>query len=204
MRYENYLRILETRIGSIVGVCGGIDAMRKELYEPTPPEMFNDFYLPLRAVEQGYRVVFEEQAVLMEPALSAGADEWKMRLRVSIVSYGVLWNMRRLLNPLKTGLYAVQLLIHKVLRYAVGFMQLALLVSNYFLRDDHPGYAATWIIQLVAYAAAALQLISWKWEPLRKILSIPYYFCLVNGACVYAAFWFLLGKRYATWQPRKG
>jgi len=34
MKYENLLRKFETKIGSIVGVDGGIDAVRKDLYQP--------------------------------------------------------------------------------------------------------------------------------------------------------------------------
>ena len=34
MRYENRLRDWETKLGSIVGVDGGVDAMRRDLYRP--------------------------------------------------------------------------------------------------------------------------------------------------------------------------
>ena len=59
MKYENFLRTLETRIGSMVGVDGGIDAVRKSLYRPMNPDQLPDFVLPLRVVEQGFRVVYE-------------------------------------------------------------------------------------------------------------------------------------------------
>ena len=32
MRYENWLRRIESRVGSVIGVNGGVDAMRRELY----------------------------------------------------------------------------------------------------------------------------------------------------------------------------
>ena len=37
MKYENFLRAAETRVGSVVGVDGGIDAVRKSLYRPMNP-----------------------------------------------------------------------------------------------------------------------------------------------------------------------
>src|SRR6185295_8707456 len=64
MRYENRLRAIETRIGSIVGVDGGIDAVRKALYRPMSADQLPDFVLPLAVVEQGSRVVFEPEAHL--------------------------------------------------------------------------------------------------------------------------------------------
>ncbi|NLC69989.1 MAG: glycosyltransferase family 2 protein, partial [Desulfuromonadaceae bacterium] len=63
MKYENALRAGETRIGSVVGVDGGIDAVRKELYRPMNPDQLPDFVLPLQVVAQGRRVVYEPAAL---------------------------------------------------------------------------------------------------------------------------------------------
>ena len=71
MRYENALRALETRVGSVVGVDGGIDAVRRELYRPMRADQLPDFVLPLSVVEQGYRVAYEPRAVLREEALTS-------------------------------------------------------------------------------------------------------------------------------------
>jgi len=43
MRYENALRVAETRLGSIVGVDGGVDAIRRSLYLPMRPDQLPDF-----------------------------------------------------------------------------------------------------------------------------------------------------------------
>ena len=64
MKYENFLRKVETKLGSVVGVDGGIDAVRKELYQPMNPDQLPDFVLPLKVVEQGDRVVYEPEAIL--------------------------------------------------------------------------------------------------------------------------------------------
>jgi len=64
MKYENALRALETKVGSVVGVNGGIDAVRRSLYRPMRQDQLPDFVLPLRVVEQGYRVVYEPEAIL--------------------------------------------------------------------------------------------------------------------------------------------
>jgi cellulose synthase/poly-beta-1,6-N-acetylglucosamine synthase-like glycosyltransferase len=68
MKYENFLRRIESRLGSVVGVDGGIDAVRKKLYRPMNPDQLPDFVLPLKIVEQGYRVVYEPEAILQENA----------------------------------------------------------------------------------------------------------------------------------------
>ena len=62
MTYENALRRAETRLGSIIGVNGGIDAVRRLLYMPMRDDQLPDFALPLDVVRQGYRVVYEPDA----------------------------------------------------------------------------------------------------------------------------------------------
>lgn len=41
------------------------------------------------------------------------------RVRVISQTYTDLWRNRAILNPLKNGFYAVQIISHKVFRYAV-------------------------------------------------------------------------------------
>lgn len=105
MKFENLLRGWETQAGSIVGVDGAIDAVRKSLYRPMRPDQLPDFVLPLTVVEQGYRVVYEEEAILKEPALSKASDEYRMRVRVSLRSLWGLWDLRQLFNPARHGLF---------------------------------------------------------------------------------------------------
>jgi len=58
-----------------------------------------DFVLPLRVVEQGYRVVYEPRAVLREPALNSAEREYRMRVRVALRAIWALYDLRHLLNP---------------------------------------------------------------------------------------------------------
>jgi len=55
--YEDLLRRSETRLGSIVGVNGGIDAVRRSLFLRMNDDQLPDFVLPLHVVREGYRVV---------------------------------------------------------------------------------------------------------------------------------------------------
>jgi len=98
MKYENRLRSWETSLGSIVGVDGGIDAVRKELYQPMNPDQLPDFVLPLKVVAQGYRVVYEPEAILKESSLATAKDEYKMRVRVALRALWGMWDMHHLLT----------------------------------------------------------------------------------------------------------
>lgn len=203
MKYENVLRRLETAVGSVVGVDGGVDAARKSLYRPMNADQLPDFVLPLNVVEQGYRVVYEEDALLKEQTLTEVGDELKMRVRVILRSFHALWDKKRLFIPFVSGLFSVQLLIHKLLRYLAGFLQIVLFAANVLLAPAGAFYAVCLGFQILFYAAA----LGGKFLGDRgglKLFNYAYYLCLLNGASILAFFKFLKGEKQVVWQPRKG
>lgn len=204
MKYENLLREWETLAGSIVGVDGGIDAVRKELYRPMRPDQLPDFVLPLAVVEQGYRVVYEPGARLVEEALKSGEDEYRMRVRVTLRALWALWDKRGLLNPWRSGLFAFQLLSHKVLRYlAIVFIVLAYVTNALLVRRGRL-LTGIFILQSMFHAAVvAGHLLERTGRP-AGVLYIPYYFALINIAAGHALVKFLRGEKQVLWTPRKG
>ena len=202
--YENVLRAMETRLGSIVGVNGGIDAIRREAYVPMSPDQLPDFVLPLTVVEQGKRVVYEPDAVLREQALAGAAQEFRMRVRVSLRSLWSLYDKRALLNPLRYPLFAWQLVSHKILRYAAFLPLSGLLLFNAAIAGLHPLYGAFLALQVTAYALAVLGHFIRRAPAMAAPLLVPYYFVILNGACIVAFWMFLNGRRMALWTPRQG
>jgi cellulose synthase/poly-beta-1,6-N-acetylglucosamine synthase-like glycosyltransferase len=202
--YENVLRTCETRLGSIVGVDGGIDAIRRALYLPMQVDQLPDFVLPLSVVEQGRRVVYEPNAVVYEPALSDAVNEFRMRVRVSLRAMWALYDKRRLLNPISGPLFAWQLMSHKVFRYGAFLPLLGLLISNMMVIDQDPFYAWFLGVQVLAYTLAImghfLRHASWV---VAKML-MPYYFLIVNAACALSFWKFLRGQKIVLWTPRVG
>jgi cellulose synthase/poly-beta-1,6-N-acetylglucosamine synthase-like glycosyltransferase len=204
MRYENELRQAETAIGSIVGVDGGVDAVRAALYRPMRADQLPDFVLPLNVVEQGYRVIFEPQALLSEDALTSQGSEYRMRVRVALRAFWALWDKRALLNPLRYGVFAWQLWSHKLLRY-VSFIPLALAaIINWWLWPVAPVYQVFAVGQL---AFALLVFIAWAGPGFfnnNPLSRYSYYFFLLNWSSAVAFGRFLAGKKQALWTPRAG
>jgi cellulose synthase/poly-beta-1,6-N-acetylglucosamine synthase-like glycosyltransferase len=201
MRYENWLRQLETRVGSVVGVNGGIDAVRRELYSPMRAEHLPDFVLPLRIVAGGFRVTYCDEAVAHETALGWHADEFRMRVRVSLRALHALAATRGLLNP-RHGLFAFQLFVHKVVRYLLIVPLAGALVCAGLLAVS-PVYAAIFGLQLAAYALAALGWLSGG-RTRARLVFVPFYFALVNLAAGAALAGFVRGQQQVVWTPRKG
>jgi len=204
MKYENFLRACETRIGSVVGVDGGIDAVRTKLYRPMNPDQLPDFVLPLSVVEQGARVVYEPEALLREDALQASSDEYRMRVRVSLRALWALFDKRAMFVSGANNLFAWQMFSHKVARYLCFLFMLLAFVSNLALINQGISYQLLFVLQCGAYLAALASPLLAKIGIKIKILYLCYYFTLINFAAGHAFVKFLMGKKMILWNPRKG
>ncbi|WP_208609887.1 glycosyltransferase family 2 protein [Desulfofustis glycolicus] len=204
MKYENSLRSAESRLGSIVGVDGGVDAMRKRLYRPMKADQLPDFVQPLMVVQQGYRVVYEPAAILQETALRTDSDEYLMRVRVALRALWALFDMRALLFCPDNMLFSWQLWSHKVLRYLCFIFLLSAFISNLFLVRASSFYLLTMGIQSLAYLVALSAPLMVRFGNKSRLIAFIRYFALLNLACGHAFIKFISGKKQVIWAPRKG
>lgn len=202
MKYENQLRAWETRLGAIVGVDGGVDAIRCEIWEPMRPDQLPDFVEPLMVRAKGYRVVYQPTARLYEDALSDSSDEFRMRIRVSLRAFWAMKDMATLLNPTRYGLFAWQLWSHKVLRYLAPYFQVGALVGNIALAREGGPWATLLGLQGLFYGVV-LAAHAMRDSRLPGPMAAAYYLCVVNLASGLAFIQFLLGRKKVTWTPRK-
>jgi cellulose synthase/poly-beta-1,6-N-acetylglucosamine synthase-like glycosyltransferase len=204
IRYENFVRALETRFGSIIGVNGGIDAIRKDLYTDIPAALITDFVLPLHVIARGYRVVYDSRAISRDVANKQLGSEFRMRVRVALRALQGLIYMRRLLNPIRYPVAAFCLISHKLLRYLTFLFLPIALAANIKLALTAPFYRWVLAAHLTAYALALLGLSAGLPRVLRRITAVPSYFLLSNIAFSLAMLKFLRGETMATWRPRAG
>jgi cellulose synthase/poly-beta-1,6-N-acetylglucosamine synthase-like glycosyltransferase len=204
LRYENFLRVLETRFSSIIGVNGGVDAIRKSLYTEIPSALITDFVLPLHVIAQRYRVVYDPRVISREVANRQLGSEFSMRVRVALRAFQGLIYMRRLLNPIRYPVAAFCLTSHKLLRYMTFLFLPIALAANINLAFAEPIYQWALAVHLTAYALALLGLLAGLPRLLRKFTTVPSYFLLSNIAFSLAMLKFLRGETMATWRPRAG
>lgn len=202
MKYENHMRALETEISSVVGVDGGIDAIRKELYQPMNADQLPDFVLPLKVVTQGKRVVYCDKALLNEESLSSSQSEFRMRVRVSLRAYWAMLDMRHLFNPFKYGIFTLQLISHKLLRYLAFIPLMLAFVTNGFITGEGWFYSYSFLTQIIFYGAAAFVTLNDGTK--NKFLGLAHYFCLINIASAMAFLKFVKGEKIVLWKPRVG
>ena len=199
--YETFLKEHESRIFSLIGVSGCLYAVRRSAYVPLYNEACSDFIIATKMVEQKLRAVYEPAAVCTEETNRQTDKELKMRVRVIAQTFTDLWRHRTMMNPFRSGFYAVQLVSHKVMRYAVPFFLIAILVTSGIAARNSMPYTVVFVAQLGCYLSA---LAAWMLERAgvhSRMLALPQYFVLSNLAALIAFFQFLRGERYAHWEP---
>lgn len=200
--YETFLKRHESRACSLIGASGCLYAVRRNAYVPMYNEACSDFLIATKMVEQGLRTVYEPDAVCTEETNRRADKEMRMRVRVITQTFTDLWRHRAMMNPLRTGFYAIQLLSHKVLRYFVPVFLMLLLVSSAILAPRSLVYTVALVAQLLFYVAAFTGFLLERAAINRlRLLALPQYFVLANVASVIAGYKFLSGERYARWEP---
>ncbi len=204
MSYESALRQAETHLGSVVGVNGGIDAFRRELYTPLRDDELPDFALPLQVVSRGARVVYEPSAKLWEESHASGRAEYRMRVRVALRALWTIRDMRHMLNPWRFGMFSLQLISHKVLRY----LSFPLLVGAYLcalvLHGEGPIYSSFLLGGFCIVVAAFVGMLLDRRGRRSPVFALPYFYLLVTAASGAALWSFIKGERITTWKPRLG
>jgi cellulose synthase/poly-beta-1,6-N-acetylglucosamine synthase-like glycosyltransferase len=175
-RYETFLKLQEARLGCMLGAHGSLFAIRKHLYPVLPPTTINDdFLIPLRVVEQGYRVSYEPAAVAYEQAHEM--EGFGRRVRIATGNVEQLMAIPALLRPLRP-MVLFCFLSHKAGRLLVPVAMLVAAVATVELWHQS-FYAFMAFVQILFYVAALVG----AFVPLKpRFLRLPYYFCMINGA----------------------
>ena len=199
--YETFLKESESLACSLIGASGCLYAVRKSAYREMYPEACSDFLICTVLFEQGLRSVYEPDAVCFEETNRRTDKEMKMRIRVISQTFTDLWRNRSMLNPFKSGFYAVELISHKLLRYAVPVFLVTAFVSSAILARGSSIFEIALLGQLAFYLIAGLGILLERAGARIGVFAIPHYFVLANLASVLGFYKFLSGERYATWEP---
>ncbi|MFC1735804.1 glycosyltransferase family 2 protein, partial [Candidatus Hydrogenedentota bacterium] len=82
-RYEVAIKKMESAMGCLLGANGGIFAYRRELREPVPELMANDFVTPVKLALKGHRIVYDGDAVCYEDSSQTLGNEFKRHARIA-------------------------------------------------------------------------------------------------------------------------
>jgi cellulose synthase/poly-beta-1,6-N-acetylglucosamine synthase-like glycosyltransferase len=199
--YELMLKQFESRIGSLIGVCGCLYAVRRSSYVRLAQDMSSDFVIASEIHLQGQRSVLDPEAISTEDTNDRARDEFRMRVRIIEQTMSALHNYREVLDLRRHGMFAFQMISHKLMRYGVPVFLLLAFASNAMLIEEGWFYSQAFVAQtafyLLAFAGWGGDRAGIKLGP----MAIPYYFVFSNVATVVAFMKFARGETHVVWEP---
>src|SRR3989440_1908917 len=203
VRYEMFLRSLETRVNSLVGLSGSFFAARREGCKGKwSDDLQSDFNTVLNSMRMGLRGVADPDSIGYYKNIADERKEYERKVRTVLRGISVFMRSLALVNPLRHSVFAWQLLSHKLCRWLVPFAMMTAFVSNALLAFSSRWYAGLFLIQILFYSVALGGIF---WKPLLRlpIVRLFSFFLLVNASIFQAWVRYWSGERLIVWEPSK-
>ncbi|CCD95827.1 putative Two-component system sensor histidine kinase/response regulator, hybrid ('one component system') [Bradyrhizobium sp. ORS 375] len=193
-RIEEGIKQLESDTIGIIGADGSLFAIRRALHQPVPPDIIDDFYISMRILLAGYRVVREPQALAFERTASDNREEFRRKIRIACQAF----NVHRLIWPAVTSSNAILYgyVSHRLLKwltiYNLG------LFATFFAWAMFLAVPIQYFMALLFAAMALSAYIAFGNSRLVAQLRSMFLGLLGPGVGVWRS---LRGDRFQTWQP---
>jgi cellulose synthase/poly-beta-1,6-N-acetylglucosamine synthase-like glycosyltransferase len=178
-RYEVWARHKQARIDSLFNTTGCIYAMRRALAGPLCPQtLSDDAALPLMAFFQGYRVVFDPEAIAVDYPAVAGT-EFRRRWRNLAGLWQTFARYPQLFGP-KNRMW-LHVMSHKFSRLVLPWSILLTIVGTLLL----PASATRWFLlgaEAFFFVLAFLDRFFPQGFPLKRLTSLARTFVAMNAA----------------------
>jgi len=202
VKYEMFLRRLESDRAGLVGLSGSFFAARKEVCEDWDILSPSDFNTALNCTRLGYVAVTAPDVLGYYHDVQDPQKEYQRKVRTVMRGLTAVARHKEALNPVRFGRFAFQLWSHKILRWAVPWFLIVFAISTLSLVHLGGLYLLFMVGQLVFYGLVFLGYFS-SFQRERTLVKIPYFFVQVNVAIAHATLRFLRGERMTIWSPSK-
>jgi cellulose synthase/poly-beta-1,6-N-acetylglucosamine synthase-like glycosyltransferase len=196
-KYETMIRLMEARFGATLTASGAIYALRKQCFQPISSDtVIEDFVVPMRARQLGYSVIFDPEAAGIEYAAPSVSGEFTRRVRLAVGSFRAMGELIRVRMNFMTRLAFFS---HKLLRWLVPFLLIALLLSNALLVKAAP-YRIAFLTQSLFYLWAGVGYM-FRERAQRIRFGLLGYFWLAMNIAFLVGFWkYLFGGQDSAWK----
>jgi glycosyltransferase involved in cell wall biosynthesis len=202
VRYEMWLRDLETRFFSLVGLSGSFFAARRRVCQEWDIRIPSDFGTALNCVWLGMRAVSDRNVVGYYKNISDPRKEYQRKVRTVTRGMTGLRVRRDVLDVTRFGRFAFQVFSHKVMRWAVPWFLLAALGSSLVLASRRELYGALAAAQIAMYVLPVLRTMIPSLMRLGAV-RLCVFFVEVNVAIAHATLLVISGRKIAAWEPSK-
>jgi glycosyltransferase involved in cell wall biosynthesis len=202
VKYEMWLRRIESDRAGLVGLSGSFFAARREVCENWDIYAPSDFNTALNSAKQGMVAITSPEVVGIYQDVKDASLEYRRKMRTVIRGITAIARHPEVLNPFTMGLFAFQVWSHKIMRWGVPWFMAVFLLLTVLLQGQGFIYSLALYAQGVFYALA---LAGWISSALREntLVRIIFFFVQTNLALAHATVSFAAGKRMTVWTPSK-
>lgn len=220
VKYEMFLRNLESKVNTLVGLSGSFFAARREVCENWAIDLQSDFNTLLNSIKLGLKGISDPNSIGYYENIADEKKEFNRKTRTVLRGISVLMRNLSLLNPVKYGLFSWQLFSHKLCRWFVPFLLISAFISNLIIMFNSVPLFLIFILQSSFYSLA---LFYYYWQPpslqtskpssrntlrainshLSAISKLCYFFIIVNTSIFAAWLKYIRGERATFWEPSK-
>lgn len=198
-RYEKMIRRAEAQFRSVPGATGALYAIRREAFRPIPDStLLDDVVIPMVAVTQGWRCIFERQAIAWDdPSDSLGREAIRKRRTIAGAAQLIVHHPSWLL-PWKNPIW-LEFVSHKILRLISPGLLVSVAVTNALLLSEFP-YSLLLLGQGCFYYSAFAGWLCQKIGRPSSMFGVQAMFLTLNATTVAALFDAMRGRFRVTWQ----
>ena len=202
VKYEMWLRRLESEHAGLVGLSGSFFAARREVCEDWDIHSPSDFSTALNCAKKGLVAITCPEVVGIYRDVKDAGLEYSRKIRTVIRGMTAIARHPEVLDPFRMGLFAFQVWSHKVMRWSVPWFMLLFATSTLILAGEGFVYRLALWLQVIFYGLAT---IGWLSCTLRRntAIRIIFFFVQTNLALAHALLLFLAGKRITVWAPSR-
>lgn len=199
VRYEMWLRSLETRVNSLVGLSGSFFAARKDVCREWPTSIPSDFNTLLNSMRIGLRGISDPESIGIYANIKDEKREFDRKVRTITRGISALMANAGLMNPLRYGIFSWQLTSHKLMRWLVPWLLILALCSNMVMATRRIFYMVIFFLHVLFYAVGRFGFSHPRGKGI--VFTIPFYFIQVNRATAVAWIKYVIGEQFTTWLP---
>jgi cellulose synthase/poly-beta-1,6-N-acetylglucosamine synthase-like glycosyltransferase len=202
VKYEMWLRRLESRVSSLVGLSGSFFAARRVVCEDFAEDLDSDFRTLLNSVKAGKRGIIDPMAIGYYRDILDPRKEFDRKERTVLRGITVFFRNTEFLNIFKYGLFSYQYLCHKLLRWLVPLFMIISLLIIVIMSFNSLAYLIILLSIIAVFSYYLLLHYNIIGNPIN-IMMVPVYFIMVNLSILTAWWKYFKKERVTVWNPTK-
>ena len=203
VRYEMWLRKLESQFNTLVGLSGSFFSARRVVCMRWDIEVCSDFGVALNCASLGLKAVSANDVIGYYRNLKDPNREYQRKVRTVLRGMTGLVHRFEVLDPRRFGVFSFQVFSHKIMRWAVPWLLLVCEVSSIMLARDGSLFNVALVFAMSALMLSPIVVRSNPWLRRFSLMRLVAFFVEANAAIGHATIKLVRGQRIEFWDPSK-